>query len=188
MDLLTAHGRAMGQFDAAVRRITDDDWDRPTPCTEWSVRDLLDHLVTEQLWVPPLLSGRTIDEVGDRLDGDQLGEDPVGRWTGSARTARDAWLEPGVPERTVHLSYGDESARDYGWQQTVDLAVHAWDLATGLGVPSSIDDELANALITEFEEKLRLWDGTGLFAARRPVPADAGPHARLLGLVGREAG
>jgi len=65
--LLEAHGRALADFDRLVRAVPADRWDSPTPCAEWSVRDLVEHLVTEQLWVPPLLAGQTIAEVGDRF-------------------------------------------------------------------------------------------------------------------------
>ncbi|MGH3622796.1 MAG: TIGR03086 family metal-binding protein, partial [Sciscionella sp.] len=123
----------MREFDRRVRAVGDADWQRPTPCADWTVRDLVNHLVVEQLWVPALLSGATMDEVGDRFDGDQLGAEPYPAWRSAATAAREAWIEPGVSQRTVHLSFGNAPARDYGWQMTLDLAVHGWDLACAIG-------------------------------------------------------
>jgi uncharacterized protein (TIGR03086 family) len=189
MRLLDAHGAAMHDFDQLTSRIGDgaDRWDRPTACTGWSVRDLLGHLVTEQLWVPALLAGQTVAEVGDRFAGDPLGEDPVAAWRTGSGAARRAWLEPGATERTVHLSYGVDSATNYGWQMTLDLAVHGWDLATGLGVDYRIPAGLATRLYDEFAEQVARWQGTGLFDAPLPVAPDADPHTRLLALLGRQA-
>jgi uncharacterized protein (TIGR03086 family) len=187
VELLEAHGAAMADFDRQVRAVPDDRWEAPTPCTEWSVRDLVGHLVTEQLWVPPLLAGQTIEQVGDQFEGDQLGDDPVAAWRAAADAARRAWLEPGVLQRQVHLSYGTEKATNYGWQMTLDLAVHGWDLATGIGVDYRIPDELAGDLLTIFSDLISQWQSSGLFAAPEPVSAHADAHTRLLALVGRRA-
>src|SRR5262245_37284212 len=118
MELLDAHGRAMDVFDRAVHEVGAGDWDSPTPCAEWTVRDLVTHLVSEQLWVPDLLAGKTVAEVGDAYDGDVLGADPRQAWTDSARASRAAWLEPGTLSRTVHLSFGDYDGAEYCWQMT----------------------------------------------------------------------
>src|SRR5581483_10505539 len=64
--------RSVEVFGQRVTAIGPDDWARPTPCTDWSVRDLVRHLVYEELWAPPLLAGATMAEVGDRFEGDIL--------------------------------------------------------------------------------------------------------------------
>jgi uncharacterized protein (TIGR03083 family) len=61
MDLIQAHGVAMTEFDRRVRQIAPDQWSLGTPCREWSVRDLVGHLVYEQLWAPELLAGCTAE-------------------------------------------------------------------------------------------------------------------------------
>ncbi|ONI87476.1 TIGR03086 family protein [Actinosynnema sp. ALI-1.44] len=185
MELLDAHGSALSGFDWLVKAIGPDDWARATPCPGWTVRDLLGHLVAEQLWVPPLLDGAGIDEVGERFDGDVLGDDPVGAWTRASADAREAWLRPGALDREVHLSYGLVPAAEFGWQMTLDLAVHGWDLAEGIGETSPLHDELAEALLAVFSPQVWRWQGTGIFAPPVPVSVDAGAPARLLGLVGR---
>ncbi len=185
MDLLDAHGQAMDTFDRAMHKVGLTDWDSPTPCTGWTVRDLVNHIVVEQLWVPDVLDGRTVAEVGDKFDGDQLHDDPLEAWRAASDVARSAWLRPGVVDTTVHLSYGDESAAEYGWQMTTALAVHGWDLATALGADAGIPDELAGALLAYVEPQLPAWSGSGMFAEPVPVPDDAPAAARLVGLLGR---
>jgi uncharacterized protein (TIGR03086 family) len=185
MDLLDAHGHAMDVFDRAVHKVGISDWDSPTPCTGWDVKELVGHLVGEQLWVPDLLAGRTIAEVGDKFDGDVLNDDPIGTWTAASQAARAAWLEPGALDRTVHLSFGDTDAREYCWQMTIDLAVHGWDLATALGSDPAMGDELALELLGFVEPQLDAWQGSGLFADPVPVPDDAEPQDRLVAALGR---
>jgi uncharacterized protein (TIGR03086 family) len=185
MDLLDTHGRAMDVFDRAMHKVGIGDWDSPTPCTEWNVRDLVTHLVNEQLWVPDLLAGKTVDEVGDKYDGDVLEDDPMHAWTESSQAARAAWLQPGALVKLVHLSFGDADGAEYCWQMTTDLAVHGWDLATAGGLEAGNGDELATAVLGYVEPRLDLWQGTAWFAAPVAVPDDADPQTRLVALLGR---
>jgi uncharacterized protein (TIGR03086 family) len=186
MELLDAHAQATDVFERAMHKVGLNDWDSPTPCTDWSVRDLVNHIVGEQLWVPDMLAGHTVAEVGDKFDGDQLHDDPLQAWQEASSTARAAWLQPGAVERTVQLSYGEESAEEYGWQMTTDLAVHGWDLATAIGAGADIPDELASALLAYAEPQVSLWSGTSMFANPVQVPDDAPPQTRLVALLGRQ--
>jgi uncharacterized protein (TIGR03086 family) len=186
MDLLDAHGQAMAHFDRAVHAVRPDQWQAPTPCTEWSVRKLVNHLVYEQLWAPPLLAGATVAEVGDRFDGDVLGDDPVATWQTASAAARAAFTEPGVLDRDVHVSWGKIPAQEYGWQMTIDFAVHGWDLATAVGLPIALGDELAGAVLAQIEPQVATWQGMGVFAPPVPVAPDADQQTKLVALLGRD--
>jgi uncharacterized protein (TIGR03086 family) len=187
MELLDAHGRAMAGFDRVVGQISAGDWGKGTPCRGWTVRDLVNHLVYEQLWVPGLLGGASVGDIGDRFEGDQLGDDPVGRWRSASAAARAAWLRPGVLEQKVQLSRGATAATGYCWEMTLDLGVHGWDLATAIGVESPLDEELAAAIYERFEGEVEQWQGMGIFDPPVPVSADADGATRLLALLGRRA-
>jgi hypothetical protein len=54
IDASTLYRRACDEFDARVQAIRPDQWDAPTPCSDWTVRDLVNHVTVEELWVPPL--------------------------------------------------------------------------------------------------------------------------------------
>lgn len=185
MQLLHAHRRAMNEFDQRVRAVRPDQWDNPTPCTEWTVRDLVNHLTSEQLWAPLLLDGATLDEVGDRFDGDVLGSDPAAAWTEASAGARAAWERPGATTGEVHVTGGTIPAEDYGWQMTMDLAVHAWDLARGIGADEELDPRLVEAVHTVFAPQADSFQGLGIFAPPQPVGDDADRQTRLLALLGR---
>ena len=113
--------------------VPDDKWDAPTPCTDWSVRDLVNHVVGEDAWTVPLMRGSTMAEVGDSLDGDLLGDEPTENAVRSANEALAVVAETLPTGGKVHLSYGDEDMGEYLYQLTADHLVHAWDLAAATG-------------------------------------------------------
>ena len=160
-------------------------WAAPTPCTRWDVRRLVNHLASEQLWVPPLLGGATVRQVGSRFDGDVLGGEPAAAWDSAASAARAAFAEPGALDREVHLSYGNRPARDYLREMTADAAVHAWDLARALGVDEALDPELVRAVLVQTEPYADQLAASGLFEPPVPVPDGADPQTRLIAMYGR---
>jgi uncharacterized protein (TIGR03086 family) len=185
-EILRMHGLALDFFSAGVHAVRDDQWDADTPCADWSVRDLVNHLVVEQLWVPPLVrDGATIAQAGDAYDGDQLGDDPVGVWDRSAEEARAAFSEPGALDRTVHLSYGDTPGAAYCGQMTTDAAVHGWDLARAIGADERMPDGLASAALREVEPYAAGLHKSGLFAPPVTPPSGADDRTKLLCLLGR---
>jgi uncharacterized protein (TIGR03086 family) len=181
---LEMYRRSVEEFGQRVMAIGVDDWVRPTPCTEWSVRDLVRHLVYEELWTPPLLAGATIADVGDRFEGHILGDDPQVAWKEAAAHALAA-ATPGVLDRTVHLSFGDFPGRDYLGQLTADHVIHAWDLARGINAADRIDPELVEFVYNFMAPQAEQWAAAGVFAPQVDVPADADPQSRLLALSGR---
>lgn len=185
MDLLTAHKVATRQFDNRVTLIREDQWDNSTPCREWSVRDLLRHIVGEQLWVPNLLAGSTIADVGAAYDGDVLGVEPAAAWASAATAASAAWNASGVLRRQVHLSFGTVPATEYLWQMVVDLTVHAWDLARGIGADDEIPNDLAAAVVMIVREHLHELNGSGLFDPPLDLSACSDDLTELLALLGR---
>ncbi len=182
---LSQHATALAEFDRRVQAIQPDQWHNPTPCPEWDVRTLVNHLVTEQLWVPLLLDGATIDDVGNRFDGDHLGDDPVAAWTSAAAAAREAFAAPGALRRPVELSYGRRSADDYCQEMTLDLTAHAWDLARGIGADARLDEGLVREVLGFVEPQADQLADTGMFAPPVEVAADADAQTRLLALLGR---
>jgi uncharacterized protein (TIGR03086 family) len=182
---LSQYTTAMSEFDLRVQAIGPDQWHNQTPCTDWDVRALVDHLVTEQLWAPLLLDGATMDDVGDRFDGDQLGDDPVAAWRRASAASKEAFGAPGALHRMVELSYGRRPADGYCQEMALDLTVHAWDLARGIGADEHLDEQLVRDLLGFIEPHVDQLAGTGLF----DPPIDVGEHAdaqtRLLALLGR---
>ena len=113
----------------------------PTPCADWDVRALVNHVVGEDRWTAPLLGGSTIAEVGDRFDGDLLGADPAASANDAAAEAVAAVGHHLPTGGKVHLSYGDEDMAEYVRQLAADHLIHAWDVAAATGGDTSLDAE-----------------------------------------------
>jgi uncharacterized protein (TIGR03086 family) len=180
--------RAVAEFDRRVRDASaagPDVWSAPTPCAEWDVRALVNHLVGELRWVPPLLAGQTVAEVGDALDGDLLGDDPVRAWDDAVAGVRAA-IGPDALDRTVHLSYGDSTGASYLAEVATDLTLHSWDLARGIGADDTIDPDLVRVTRERVEPMAEMLAGSGVFGTPVDVGDDADPQTRLLALVGRQ--
>lgn len=184
--LLEQHAEALGLFGERLRAVADDQWDAPTPCTEWSVRDLVNHVTGEQLWIPPLVSeGRTVEEMGDAFSGDVLGEDPVAAWERASAAAHAAFAAPGALDRTVKLSYGPALGRAYCSELTADCVVHTWDLSRAIGADDRLPDGLVEFSIKEVMPYADGLAASGMYAAPLEVPAGANAQTRLLALLGR---
>ncbi|MGH3768171.1 MAG: TIGR03086 family metal-binding protein [Pseudonocardiaceae bacterium] len=178
---------AVGEFDRRVRAIQPDQWGNPTACAQWDVRELVNHVVTEQLWAPLLLDGATVDDVGDRFAGDQLGDDPVAAWASAAAAALEVFTAPGALRRSVELSYGRRPAQGYCQEMTLDLAVHAWDLARGIMADEHLDEGLVSDVLAFIEPQAHHLAASEMFAPPVAVGADADAQTRLLALLGRRA-
>lgn len=167
-----------------ARQITTELWTAATPCSEWDVRALVNHVGGEYLWVPEMLAGRTIADVGDRLDGDVLGDDPLTTVADAQRSAAAALAEPDALSRTVHLSFGDTPAAEYATQMAIDSVIHAWDLARAIHADEQLDPELVEMAYAELQRTAEQWRTAGVFGPQRP-PADGSTQAKLLALTGR---
>jgi uncharacterized protein (TIGR03086 family) len=185
MELTTLHRRTVEHWVARVAAVKNDQWSEATPCTEWSVRDLVNHVVGEDLWTAPLLRGKTIEEVGSQFDGDVLGDDPIAR----ARMAADealAIVDEIVPGGgRVHLSYGEEDMGEYIRQLSADHLIHGWDLAAATGGDTSMDPELVAEVGAWFAEREAMYRGSGVVGPRPFGAAD--PQSDLLAGFGRDS-
>lgn len=179
--------RAIAEFTHRVQAVTDDRWSAPTPCSDWDVRKLVHHVVYETKWAPPLLEGKTIQEVGEVFEGDLLGEDPKTAWDSALRDAVSAVSEDGVLDRTVHLSFGDFPGSAYISQLMSDYVIHSWDLARGIGADDRLDDELVEYVYSFLEPQAEAWRSAGAFADAVEVAEDADTQRKLLALTGRRA-
>jgi uncharacterized protein (TIGR03086 family) len=144
-------------------------------------------MVDEFRWVPYQLGGGAPADAGDRFASDPLGDDPKGAWRRESAAARAALAAEGALDHAVTVSSGEISARDYLWQLTVDLTVHAWDLARAIGADEQLNHELVRRIHHEAEKDAEWNAGNGLFDPPVHVPAHADLQAQMLGLFGRRA-
>ena len=185
--LLKLHRQAADEFDRRVFVIRNDQWHAPTPCAAWDVWALVNHVVAENLWVPHVMDGATIAEVGAAFESDVLGDDPKARWGKSMTAALSAFEAPGAVDRKVHLSRGESPAAVYLEERALDLAIHAWDLARSIGTDEDLDPPLVDELWHTWQPRRRQLADSGYFGTPVTVAAGIDPQLRLLALVGRVA-
>lgn len=174
---------AFDHFSNVVQRVPDDAWDKGTPCTDWTVRDLVNHMTAEHLWAPRLLAGESIEQVGSAFDGDVLVDDPEAAWESAASSSREAWAS--VDDQTpVQLSSGRTTAGAYAEEMLLDLTVHAWDLARGTGIDEG--QPVASAVLHVLDyARERGFAGTGPFGPEVKTES-SDPEDQLVALLGRE--
>lgn len=182
MDIESLHRGTVECWLDQVTQLTPADWDSPTPCVEWSVRDVVNHVVGEDRWTVPLLAGATLEEVGSRFDGDLLGDDPIATAADAATRALAA-VQDELPDRgTVHLSYGEETADEYVHQLAADHLVHAWDVAAATGRRPHLPDDLVDAVSAWFDARRPAYRAAGLIG--HPYPGNDAQDS-LIGAFGR---
>lgn len=185
MDVNTLYHRCVESFADRINAVKDSQWGDPTPCEEWDVRALANHVTGENLWTAPLMEGATIAEVGDRFDGDVLGDDPVGTALKAAREAVAATATKLAQGGTVNLSYGDEKAEEYALQLAADNLIHGWDLAAATGGDTRLDPNLVHAVTDWFVSHEEMYREGGATAPRLGFSGDA--QHDLLAMFGRDA-
>jgi uncharacterized protein (TIGR03086 family) len=188
MDPVELVQATMDSWAQRVRAVKPEQWTLATPCEAWDVRALVNHVVGEDRWAPPLLAGRTIADVGDRFDGDLLGVDPQAAHEEAVVEARAAWSEPGAGVRTVHLSYGDERAGEYAMQLAADHLVHGWDVAAATGQDRTLPGDQVDPVAEWFAERESLYRSAGMIAEPTPLAGGATAQDRLLAAFGRDPG
>jgi uncharacterized protein (TIGR03086 family) len=190
--LLDQYLRAQRAFGERVHAVSDDQWDAPTPDTEWTVTDLVRHLVEEQRWAAPLIHGHDLDAAGKIVEGSRslpadggVGGNVAEEWDEAATEAANAFSEDGALNRTVKLSRGDTPAGQYIREMTADLIIHGWDLQTAIGFDGPALPEDVVEAIYELAQQFGDMSSSGMFKAPVEVDDSASTLDKLIALTGR---
>lgn len=178
------YARAMDQADTLVRDTRPDQFDLPTPCDEFDVRALLGHLVAVARRVAHVAGG------GDALEIPHVVPDladPAAAFAEAGRAADRAWADDAVLDTVLRLPFGELPGRAALLAYAQELTMHAWDLARATGRESTLDVELGVFALETAQRFVPAEPRGGRipFGPVVPVPADAGPYARLAGHLGR---
>ncbi len=186
---------AQREFGTRVHAVAEDQWQASTPCREWSVADLVGHLVDEHRWAAPLLHGQDIETAAKIVQGTRslpvdggVGANLAEEWDEAAVGSADAFSADGALDRTVTLSYGERPVSEYLGQMTFDLTLHAWDLGTAIGYPGTLPDDLVQSAWNLVKDMGDAFNESEMFGERVAVPDDAPTLHKLLGFTGRNPG
>lgn len=178
--------RSVSGFTQRVQAVRPDQWGGPTPCTDWDVRALVNHVYGEQRWMAVMIDGRTMEQVGSSLDGDLLGPDPLCDWQGAVGETASRLERPGVLEQVVHLSSGPSTVARYCDEVAADTLVHTWDLARAIGADESLPDDLVEHATGIVEPWVSPQGIPGVLAAPVAVTGDVDAQTALLAMLGRD--
>ena len=180
--------KAQQAFGSVVHKVGDDQWHDDTPCTDWDVRALVNHVAGELFWVTPMVDGKSIDDVSGALDGDLMGDDPVAAWDRAVKESSTAFGASGALDGTIQSSMGPMPVRQYLADLTCDLIVHRWDLGDAISERQRFTRDELEQLQAMVDQVVPMADqlvASGYFAAAQPIPADADPQQTILAALGR---
>lgn len=182
-------------LNGVVAKIADHQWDMAMPASfvraggdqAPTLREIINYHAYDDAWVPDMLAGRTMGEVGaDAFGGDLLGTDPKASFAAIVDKACAAALALDDLDRIVHCSFGDFTAREYFWQINSFRGLRAHDIAGVIGVSADLPLDLVQGMWDEISPHAEEWRAIGVFPPAVPVSDDAPLLDRLLGLTGRE--
>ena len=180
-DIEQRYTRLADAFEAKIAAVGDDDWSSTTPCEEWTVRDVVRHVVDSQ--------GMFLGFVGDTVDDmPAVADDPVGAFRAASGAVRRRLGDPERAREECEGFFGPTS-----FEQAVDrflctdLVVHGWDVARATGQDTTIapeEVERVRAQAEAFGDAIR---SPGAFGPAVEPADGAGPQERLLAYLGRRA-
>jgi uncharacterized protein (TIGR03086 family) len=172
-----------------VTRITPEQLGAPTPCAEYDVRKLLNHL----LYWGPSLEGAARKQTVPPPATPESEMDIPGDWqpklAAQLAVLTESWSDPAAWEGITHMGGPTElPAAMVGGMVTGEIVVHGWDLARATGQELSFDENLLAYVHKEVESGAEWGRDMGVYGPEVPVPADARLLHRILGLTGRDPG
>ena len=167
-----------------LRGVKPDQLDAPTPCADWTVRALVNHLLQAVSALTLAGEGRPVP--GDLWGRDLMAEGWAARFEEQARAASAAWARPDAWDRAVDLGGMPMPASMAAAMLLSDFAIHGWDLARATGQEYRCDDDVAEATYQFVVDMGDQGRQMGIYGA--PVPAGDGAPAfeRALALSGRD--
>ncbi|MFD0278585.1 TIGR03086 family metal-binding protein [Kitasatospora sp. NPDC127111] len=178
---------ALGQLEKLIAEVTPDALDRPTPCTEYDLRQLLGHVVGGVHRFAYIGEGGRAEDVVAAT-----GDLPDDGWPAAFARARArataAWADDAKLDRPSFAPWGEVPGRAAVGGYVMETVTHSWDIARSLRSGLALDEQLAEAAlgIARFVLPAENRGGPVPFGEVRPVPADADTYARLAAWLGRE--
>jgi len=189
MDLYEAFDRAVASTAGIVKTVRPDQAGAPTPCTEWDVRDLLNHIIGT-LWLSEaLLSDRAPRHPmapGGLPGTDLAGQDPAAAYAQASAAALAAASAGDALTRVHATPLGDMPGPALAGFTTLDIAVHGWDLARATGQRAALDDTLAAHVLAFAEQAITPGSRAPRIGPAVRVAADAPLTDRLAAFLGRQ--
>ena len=178
------YNRALETTTSLARGLTSEQLAAQTPCTEWTVRDVLNHLTENSTGAVGSLSGQqnvSAPELG--------GDDPAAAFERIGREVGAVLAEPGALEKTYDMPWGETPGQMLLALILADTVIHGWDIAAATGQPYEVDDDIAQTvygMTTSMLEPNGQMPRGGNFAPPVEVADGAPLMDRVVAYMGRD--
>jgi uncharacterized protein (TIGR03086 family) len=188
MDTMELYRQAQDGFDAVIAAVRPDQWDAPSVCTEWTVRDVAGHVIWGQRQLRAWALDENYDEEGgpgSARPGPRTGDDPVATWR-AARAESVATLTDEALARPITIPViGTVPLVAMVSLLVTDHIVHTWDIGHALGMDVAQNPALISVAFDW--AKQRVLRAPGFFGPELTAPDGADERTRMLAFLGRAA-
>lgn len=182
MDATTAMNQTNQVVTGLIAGLTPENREMPTPCADWTVHELIEHMCGGGHMIAGGLQGQAPPDEAPDL----LADGPANGWA-SASAHLSAAATPEALGATHQMPFGDVPGEMALAVITADHVVHAWDLAQATGQDPQIGDDLASFALQTWQMVVPAEGRTGDgFAAAVPSAADASALDQVVAYTGRQ--
>ena len=178
---IDALDRSLAAVGDLIEQIAPDQWSLPTPCTDWDVSRVVQHLVGMNLVFAAMLEGTPPPQRGPVPPAAEL--PPAYRSSAAALLA--AFGADGVLERSFQSPMGAATGQERLLIRLYDLLAHGWDLARAIGAPAALPEDAAELALEFARTQVRDADRPGRFEPAQQAPEGASELDRLAAFLGR---
>lgn len=184
VDLVLLTG--LDRFGWVLEHLTPENSGAPSPCTDWTAKDVAGHVLTVLNSAVTTLGGAEFDWKSAPDPATSAGEDPHSRFFELSTAAREALPEANL-DQVMTTGLGELTIRQRLTFSALDLHLHAWDLGRALGEVVELDEptiEFARATYAPLPDEMKRQ--ASVFGAAVEAPADATPTEELMAWCGRQ--
>ena len=176
-------------FEQLCTTVHDDQWGLPSPCSDWNLDQLVDHVTGGNRFTVSILDGQSADRaLQNTVDSFDLSHRVAEAAISSSRALIESFSSPGALDRPCHHVIGEVPGRVVLRLRLHDIIIHTWDVAQTLTPPAALPTELVSWALADLSDPGSLaaqhfdLDTSGLQIAQGQ---EQSPHAMLLGAFGR---
>ncbi len=162
-----------------IANVRPDQLSVSTPCSEWDVKALIDHIVGGTMFFAGTLAG---EEPG-QPSGDG---NPADIYQSGTAKVLEAAQKPGTMEKKYQTPFGEMSGGEFMFGAFMDNLVHGWDLAKATGQNTDLNEAHAQVCFQAFAPMMDGMRQGGAFGPEVSVPDNASIQHKMLGMMGRQ--
>ena len=169
--------------EGVLAEIGAEQYELPTPCTEWNLRELVNHMIGSVHFMASAVAGEDLPE-GDAPDF-TAAQEPAKEFRAAAERSLAVWRGDGALDGSVQLGPVELPAQAALGLNQLDVLTHSWDVAEAIGVDRSLDPAVAEAVLAASQMIVTDEMRGDRFAPAVTIAEDAPAHDRLAAFLGR---